>query len=198
MPFQNELCNVMRKVAYVQKDGTNAHFKYRYASAEAVLKKVNEALYDAGICILETKSEVLTYARPEAGAYCQVRISWTLAKGEERATFQGIGEGSDKGDKSTMKASTAALKYLLSNAFCISWGDDPEADATTDQRAEAKPTHTGDVLPPPEKLLLTLSSAAAELLPELKKAVLSYRGTEAYDKLRTAYKERETSFNGAS
>jgi hypothetical protein len=37
-----------------------------------------------------------------------------------------------------MKASTAALKYLLAGAFNISWGDDPEADASTDKPVGGK------------------------------------------------------------
>ena len=38
-----KLAEVAREVAYVQKDATNSFQKYKYASAEAVLRKVNVA-----------------------------------------------------------------------------------------------------------------------------------------------------------
>ncbi len=48
----------------------------------------------------------------------------------------GWGAGCDKGDKAPMKSVTAASKYALANAFCISLGEDPEADAETDKAAD--------------------------------------------------------------
>jgi hypothetical protein len=37
-----------------------------------------------------------------------------------------------------MKANTAALKYAVAAGLLISWGDDPEADASTDRDAYRK------------------------------------------------------------
>jgi hypothetical protein len=128
MELIKKLSEVMAEVGYVQKDATNTFHGYRYASAEAVLKKVNSALSERGIAV-SSKAELTHYD----GGHAIVRLSLTFHDGDESLTAQGLGEGSDKGDKATMKANTAALKYTLANAFMISWGDDPEADVTTDQ-----------------------------------------------------------------
>lgn len=133
MMLVDKLAEVMSEVGYVQKDAENAFHHYKYASAEAVLKKVNAALSSRGIAV-STQAELLHYEEGHA----VVRLSLTFTDGDESLTAQGLGEGSDKGDKAVMKANTAALKYAVANAFMISWGDDPEADTTTDIRAAAK------------------------------------------------------------
>jgi len=137
MSLTAKLAEVMGEVGYVQKDARNDFHKYRYASAEAVLKKVNQALSTRGIAV--SSSAVLE--RYEAG-HAIVRLALTFHDGDESLTVEGLGEGSDKGDKSTMKANTAALKYAMANAFLISWGDDPEADAQTDIEADKPPRAT--------------------------------------------------------
>jgi hypothetical protein len=83
---------------------------------------------------LSTKAELLEFTN----GFAIVRITLTFHHGEETLSAQGIGQGFDKGDKAVMKAMTAAQKYAYATAFCISWGDDPEADSTTDRYHEAK------------------------------------------------------------
>ena len=143
-----KLAEVMAEVGYVKKDATNDFHHYRYASAEAVLKKVNAALSARGIAVA-TQAELLQYEQFGKGVHAVVRLSLSFTDGDEQLTVQGLGEGSDTGDKAVMKADTAALKYALANAFMISWGDDPEADASTDKRAETNP-FTGKTMKPIE------------------------------------------------
>lgn len=137
------LAEVGREIGYVQKDGTNTFHKYKYASAESILKKANEALFGRGIAI-QSNAELLKY---EVGsdfkdARAVVKISLTFIDSHPLANralqVEGIGEGMDKGDKAVAKANTSAIKYALANAFLISWGDDPEADASTDANAAPK------------------------------------------------------------
>lgn len=122
------LSDIMSEVGYVQKDAKNDHFKYKYASADAVLTKVREACSKRGIGIVGTQAFVVSYEEQVA----VVKVTQTYGLGDQRVTFEGLGSGKDSGDKAIMKANTAALKYLLSLAFNISWGDDPEADSSTD------------------------------------------------------------------
>lgn len=125
-----KLAEVAKEVAYVQKDATNDFHKYRYASAVAVLRKVNEALSSRGIAV-GSSTELVKF---EAGnAIVRITIRFIDADSGEVIEVQGLGQGYDKGDKAVMKANTAALKYCYSNAFTISWGDDPEADLATDE-----------------------------------------------------------------
>jgi len=138
-----KMAEVMAEVGYVQKDSRNDFHKYRYASAEAVLKKVNAALSERGIA-MSSGANLEHYDNGHA----VVKLALTFHDGNDSLTVEGLGEGSDKGDKSVMKANTAALKYAMANAFLISWGDDPEADVNTDRAAQAEdidPT-TGEAL----------------------------------------------------
>ncbi len=136
--LQECLAQTMGEVGYVQKDATNDFQRYRYASAEAVLKKVNASLSSQGVCCESTADmvshEVIQGAK-KATFHAIVKLSLTFRKGSDSVKVEGLGSGSDTGDKAVMKANTAALKYCLANAFLISWGDDPEADVETDQNA---------------------------------------------------------------
>ena len=143
--LQECLAQTMGEVGYVQKDATNDFQRYRYASAEAVLKKVNASLSSQGVCCESTADmvshEVIQGAK-KATFHAIVKLSLTFRKGSDSVKVEGLGSGSDTGDKAVMKANTAALKYCLANAFLISWGDDPEADVETDRNAassSAKP-----------------------------------------------------------
>lgn len=141
-PLQSALSEIMSEAGYVQKDAKNDFHRYKYASADAVLTKVREACAKRGVAITGTTAEVveLNFGQDHKGKpqlLAVVRISQQYALGEESVTFQGLGSGADSSDKAVMKANTAALKYLLSNAFNISWGDDPEADTSVDEAASA-------------------------------------------------------------
>jgi hypothetical protein len=139
MKLAEKLAQVMAEVGYVQKDATNTGQGYRYASAAAVLGKVNEALSSRGVAV-ETHAELAHLsqapgAKGGTNTTAVVKLCLDFTDGEERIHVEGLGSGMDYGDKAVMKANTAALKYAVANAFLISWGDDPEADATTDKEA---------------------------------------------------------------
>ena len=132
------LAATMAEVGYVQKDATNDFQRYKYASAEAVLKKVNASLSSQGVCCASTAelvSHEAVQGTKKVTFHSIVKLSLTFHRGADSVTVEGLGSGSDSGDKSVMKANTAALKYCLANAFLISWGDDPEADVETDKNA---------------------------------------------------------------
>jgi hypothetical protein len=129
MSLQDKLVKVMAAVGAIGKDRTNSFHGYSYTSADAVMNKVRKALTTHDVC-LSTEAELLEFTN----GFAVVRITLTFNHGEESMSAQGIGQGYDKGDKAVMKAMTAAQKYAYATAFCISWGDDPEADAETDRR----------------------------------------------------------------
>ena len=129
-----KLADVMAEVGYVQKDATNEFHKYRYASAAAVLSKVNAALSSRGIAV-SSMAELVAHDRIDGAkpkTIAVVKLTLIFNDGIDALQIEGLGSGEDTGDKAVMKANTAALKYALANAFLISWGDDPEADPATD------------------------------------------------------------------
>lgn len=194
-----KLAEVTQQVAYVQKDQTNEFHKYRYASAEAVLKKVNEALSSRNISIA-SGAELLSYEQNNA----IVRLTLKFVDGDsnEIQAVQGIGQGADKGDKAVMKANTAALKYTLSNAFLISWGDDPEADVSTDKEANKKPRQTKSkketfktVFSRKELDDALVEATTLDAVKQLKGKIVTMRGTDHYEPLVSAYKKKVKELN---
>lgn len=144
MTIADKLKVAAASCAYVQKDGSNTHFRYRFVSAANVLGHVNDALAAAGLAVVGTLPQVVSTEGSGKDRIVTVSMTVTVADTEspERASFVGLGSGMDTGDKAVMKAQTAALKYAWLGAFSISTGDDPEADAETDKRttqAQKKP-----------------------------------------------------------
>tara|TARA_R100000808_G_C2111267_1_gene125253 strand:- start:506 stop:940 length:435 start_codon:yes stop_codon:yes gene_type:complete len=126
--LQGRLQHVMAEVGSIGKDKVNSFHGYGYTSAEAVMNKVRRSLVTHGVT-LATESELLRFE----GGHAVVRVTLHFHFQQEHYSAQGLGQGFDKGDKAVMKAMTAASKYAYATAFCISWGDDPEADSATDR-----------------------------------------------------------------
>lgn len=131
--FAEKMAHVSREAGHVQKDAVNTFHKYRYATADAVLSKVRQAMLEVGLYFHSVDSEVSWQ-----GDVCVVRKTVTVTDGTTHATASAHGAGTDKGDKAPMKAETAAYKYAVAHLFGISWSDDPEADPETDRPAPKK------------------------------------------------------------
>ncbi len=109
--LQECLAQTMGEVGYVQKDATNDFQRYRYASAEAVLKKVNASLSSQGVCV-ESAAELLRNETIEGAKkvtfQAAVKLTLTFRKGSDSVAVSGLGAGSDTGDKHIAKANTQA------------------------------------------------------------------------------------------
>jgi hypothetical protein len=206
--FHRDLAAVMAEVGYVQKDGKNDFHGYKYASAEAVLRKVNAALAAKGIAV-GSSAEIVHH--DDACKMAVVKVTLHFHRGACRVTVEGLGQGSDKGDKAVMKANTAALKYALANAFMISWGDDPEASAAHDEeptrvekkapvkKAAAAPANDNakPALLPPDVEQLTKAIQACdtlaglELVKERIQAAKEKLGGDSYRALGRIYGGRK-------
>ncbi|MCE5285188.1 MAG: ERF family protein [Pelosinus sp.] len=146
MSLRMKFLNVMKACAYVQKQGENTFYRYKYATAADVFEKVNAALVQQGI-ISQAKPEILSsepVTTNKGNLETRVTIAMTVTLTDtvsgESMTMTAFGSGQDTGDKAVMKAQTAALKYCYMMSLNISTGDDPEADAGVDVRAVS----TGD------------------------------------------------------
>lgn len=136
-----KLVNIMNECSHITKNGLNSYHQYKYATAEDVLLKVNEALTKnriASVVIPEVASMVdVTNLKGNTEHLVTVNVQIKLIDSEsgESVDFFGIGSGQDAGDKAVMKAQTAAIKYAYMLSLCIATGDDPEADSKTDENS---------------------------------------------------------------
>lgn len=186
--FDADLAAVARKVSYIKKGGWNNAQNYAFARAEDVYQEVNAGLSERGISI-SSSSDLLHYGTRETEGrngkrtmqYAVVRVTLKLTRGEHFAIVSGLGESADSGDKSVMKATTAATKYALSTGFLVAWGDtDPEADTSVDREPEPAETKKRgrakkETAPGPEVELSARMDAVGDraTLEQIKKDILA-------------------------
>lgn len=180
-----KLAEAMAEVGYVQKDATNVFHRYRYASAEAVLRKVNAALSSRGVAV-SSQADLVRYDQAPGNkggtnTMAVVKLALEFTDGEERVRVEGLGSGMDSGDKAVLKANTAALKYAVANAFLISWGDDPEADAATDQEAKAA-AETPKL--PPEDPFGGGEAVSLDSMPQVTAKIRDLKGKQGVKELK--------------
>lgn len=135
-----KLLQVMQTCGYIQKSSENKEQKYKYVSAAAVMDKINPALVEARLVSIPEFSLVSEKEKSTSrgGVWqlitVQLRLTIIDVDSGESLTIVSLGTGTDPGDKATSKAQTAALKYAWLTALQIETGDEPEADARTDQQ----------------------------------------------------------------
>ncbi|SMC92428.1 ERF family protein [Sporomusa malonica] len=141
----SKLIKVSRECAAVAKNGTNDFHRYTYVQANDVAKIVNQALINHGIAttvtheVLNFSSAVNKNGKEEKVVTVKATVTFVDADSGETLTTTGLGSGQDIGDKATMKAETAALKYSYIQAFNMACSDaDPEADSSVDERMGAE------------------------------------------------------------
>ena len=134
-----KLLAVMADCSYVVKNGVNSFHNYKYATAEDVLKKVNESLIKNKIVSIASPNlqqmvDVINLkGNTEHLATVVVKIQLIDSESGESVMIVGVGSGQDTGDKAIMKAQTAAIKYAYMLSLCIATGGEPEADSKTDE-----------------------------------------------------------------
>ena len=134
-----KLVEVMKDCGHVSKNGSNDFHKYKYATAADVLSLVNDSLTKHGIMfavdsnLIEMREVTTAKGNSERLATVETVVTLTDSDSGEQVKIKGLGSGQDAGDKSVMKAQTAAIKYAFLLSFAISTGDDPEADTHTDE-----------------------------------------------------------------
>lgn len=183
-------------VAYMQKGGKNAHFKYTFLQEAEVKREVGAALRKHGLFISHVKYEPIGECTGKnAVLICGVVIS----DGKDQVAFQGVGAGSDSSDKAPMKACAAALKYALTSGFLIATGDDPEDDSdgkdpVTPSADKPKMAPSADTKPGidarDEALKAIDAVSSSEMLQSLKTGIIRLQGTPYYEEVASAYRAK--------
>ena len=162
---------VMRECSHVVKTGTNDFHRYKYATANDVLEKVNASLTRHGIASVVTPAllsvQEVTTAKGNTERLATVEVTVTLIDSESGESFaiKGLGSGQDAGDKSLAKAQTMALKYAYLASLAIATGDDPEADSKTDEATTYSQKSSGTAsIPTAAKSSTTKTREATKLI----------------------------------
>lgn len=201
-----KLAEIGREVAYIQKDGQIAFGsengrKAKYASAEKVLGKINEAVFGRGIALGTEIVDVQVVSlrdgkdRPYNLATVRLRIAFIDSETGEVLTCEGVGSGADSSDKAVMKAFTAAHKYAYAGAFCISWGDDPEATVAVEDETPAAPKTNGKKAAPETNTTVVgtlLARSVASLTKEMEAVCSTVRALppDEYARVVEGFKTR--------
>lgn len=125
------ILTVMEQVPYLQKQ-RGPGLNYSYAGEAALLEKLHPAMLLAGLTFRPVAMTVLhngEYKTAHGKLMNHAIISATYELRHvsgESLQVTALGEASDTGDKATLKAMTAALKYALRQTFLIETGDDPD------------------------------------------------------------------------
>ena len=188
-PFGVRMLEVYRRVAYMQKGGTNAHFKYKFLQESALKAKLNQAMQDLFIVIGDLRVVPVGEALPTK---CVVQITVTLmdalaqdgAKGMQGVVLQGLGAGTDSSDKAPMKACVAAFKFALANGLAIETGDEPEGDEGSERAAR-------DDLDARIAAATTVSA-----LNLLKPDVAAWKGSPDFDSVKGHFRTRMEALQG--
>ena len=131
-----KLIAVGGEIGYIQKDATNPHHKYHYASEKAIKEAVYPKLREHGVLFhLEITGEPCIM---DKALIVPMRWTFTDAASGEIITGLWAGSGRAGDDKGLYIAVTGAIKYALTTIKGIVTGDDPEMDMPVPE-TKAKP-----------------------------------------------------------
>lgn len=133
--LRQKLLAIMGEVSYIQKDKRNEFHKYSYASEAAIKMQCHAALVKHGILFkvsqssLQEREIVTSKGNKETVTTIHHVYEFIDVETGEREAGEFYGSGCDGADKGCYKATTGAIKYILTSMFLIPTGDDPEKDS---------------------------------------------------------------------
>lgn len=180
MPKQiaEAIIQMMIKVGYVQKKGVNKFQDYKYASIEGILEKVQPALVDCGLCIVQNE---VSHDIVGEGNLMEAVYEFTLvhSSGVQATPIKQTGLSSvrnSKGgydDKALNKCHTSARKYFILGLFQIPTGLAADPDDEEDKPQAAK---NGAAEPPPR-----VSTQATRIANDGKNKAIEYANNAHHD-----------------
>lgn len=167
-----------KRIGYgVAKDGRNDHQRYDYTSAANVRLQCGKAMGEEGIAVssvltvLCSEQRMSANGKPQNHVEVLATLTFICTETGETLTAQGLGCGTDVGDKAPMKAVTAAEKYAYVSGFTLAMGEDPEQASEHDGAQEAaKPQADATRSPEMEKAINDLRAELNLLMKEVRSA----------------------------
>lgn len=124
LSIEQKLLEIFKEVHRVEKDKTNAHFKYDYVSANKLMEVFHPLFAKYGLIILPN---VENFELDSSGV-CKMVMCYKIVDAANGTTLEVRIPGTEKGDKSSFKCLTGVYKYFFIQTFMLSTDDDPEAE----------------------------------------------------------------------
>ena len=156
------LAKTQAKVLRVGKDGENAHHRYRYTSAEALIEAAVGLMGSEGLAIVQCGWDLVAPSGPEMPARLVVQYLLTHVGGDTwwmpPSSTPAIPEKGRPWDKAEAAALTYSLGYTLRGLLKIPRAD---ADDDVDQRNDA-PTDRTVRIPSVAEVLLKFAATKTD------------------------------------
>lgn len=138
----DKLAKVYSTMKTITKDKKNAHFNYKYASAESIFEACRSAMSKVGLALIPMMGDTEFETISTQGGKASVHgiTSWTFVIADTETGFSVLvpwqNEAIESSDKYFNKVATTTLKSFLKALFMIPTGDDAE---DTDSTAAGAP-----------------------------------------------------------
>ena len=138
MRLAQKVLKVSQSIGCVEKNGLNAHFKFKYQAWDDVLLAVRNACVEHGVQITPN---LLNYIKHDA-QHVVVEMKFTVrdAESDQQDEFVWFGEAKGNDDKCIQKAITSCTKYALLKYFMIPIVDDTDPDGDAPKKTKDEPT----------------------------------------------------------
>lgn len=128
------MANVLAELPAIGKNQENKEQGFHFRGYDDVMNALNPLLSKYGVFFVPRVLERLERQRQTRNGYTMYEVSLHVeytfyGPDGSSVSASGWGEGTDMGDKSTAKAMTGALKYVLFQTFAISTQEASETDA---------------------------------------------------------------------
>jgi hypothetical protein len=151
---------IMSEVGAIEKTRTNTQGSgYKFRGIDDVYAALQPLLYKHGVFFVPSVLKTVREERQsKAGGnliYTVLEVKYTFFA-DDGSTFESVvtGEAMDSGDKSSNKAMSAALKYVLLQVFCIPTEEEkdteyhtPEVLPKSDAKADSPPPSRAAIQP---------------------------------------------------
>lgn len=137
MKLAQKVLKVSQAIGCVEKNGLNAHFKFKYQAWDDVLPAVRNACCEVGVQITPSVHSI-----KHEGGHVIVEMGFNVTDSEtnEKDGFRWFGEAKGNDDKGVQKAITSCTKYALLKYFMIPIVDDTDPDGDAPNKAKEEPT----------------------------------------------------------
>jgi hypothetical protein len=138
MKLAQKVLKVSQSIGCVEKNGLNAHFKFKYQAWDDVLPAVRNACVEHGVQITPNVNNVNIVN----GQHIVVEMKFTVkdADSDQQDEFVWCGESKGNDDKGIQKAITSCTKYALLKYLMIPIVDDADPDGDAPKKAKEEPT----------------------------------------------------------